>query len=91
MNRKMSLEERQELECEITKILSWTVGSDYAKEILEHKECDDNGKNVGPTLMAYIVQDVIETSAWEDQGYYSTDDVRLGIGRVLMNRLNISC
>ena len=39
--------------------------------------------------MQEIIEDVMETSAWEDEGYYNEDDIRLAIGRVLMGRLGI--
>lgn len=39
--------------------------------------------------MEDIIQNVLETSAWEDEGYYNEDDIRLAIGRELMARLRI--
>lgn len=36
-----------------------------------------------------IIQNVLETSAWKDEGCYTDDDIRLAIGRELMVRLGI--
>lgn len=36
--------------------------------------------------MEDVIQNVMETSAWEDEGYYNDDDIRLAIGRELMAR-----
>lgn len=80
----MNKEERMEIERLITKIFSDATTSDYARYMLESEdECTEN------TLMEDIIQNVLETSAWEDEGYYSEDDVRLAIGRELMARLGV--
>lgn len=52
------------------------------KYILEQEDAEN-------TLMEDIIQNVLETSAWEDEGYYNEDDIRLAIGRELMARLRI--
>ena len=39
--------------------------------------------------MEDVINDVLEASAWEEEGYYNEDDIRLAIGRVLAHRLNV--
>lgn len=82
--RKMTKEQKREIEALVYKIMSNATGGDYVTSILESEdECTEN------TMMEDIIQNVLETSAWEDEGYYSEDDVRLAIGRELMARLGI--
>lgn len=84
MKRKMTKAERKEIEQLVYQIFSKSVTSDYARYMLESEdECTEN------TLMEDIIQNVLETSAWEDEGYYNDDDVRLAIGRELMARLGV--
>ena len=40
--------------------------------------------------MEDVIKNVKETSAWEDEGYYNDDDIRLAIGRELTARLGIT-
>lgn len=82
--RKMNKEQREQIELEIAKIMQNAVSSEYSTYILEQ---EDNA--TGNTLMEDIVQNVMETSAWEDEGYYNEDDIRLSIGRELMTRLGV--
>lgn len=82
--RKMNKEQREQIELEIAKIMQNAVSSEYSTYILEQ---EDN--TTGNTLMEDIVQNVMETSAWEDEGYYNEDDIRLSIGRELMTRLGV--
>ena len=81
--KSMTVEERKQIEREITEIMRSAVSDDYARYILEHEDETEN------TLMEDIIQDVLETSAWEDERYYNEYDIRLAIGRELMNRLKI--
>ncbi len=37
-----------------------------------------------------IANDAIECSSYEEDGLYNEDDIRLAIGRVLINMMNIS-
>lgn len=82
--RKMSSEERKQIELEVTSIMRSAVSSEYARYILE-----DGSDDIGVTLMDEIVQDVMESSAWDDEGYYNEYDIRFAIGRCLMCRLGI--
>ena len=83
--REMTKTERNEIEFEVSEIMRSAVSSEYARYILEQE--DDV---TGNTFMEDVVQNVMETSAWEDEGYYNDDDIRLTIGRELMARLGIS-
>lgn len=82
--RKMKKEEKKLIEIEITQAMRNAVGSDYARYILE-----DKGEDGESTIMEDVIDDVMCASAWEDEGFYNDDDVRLAIGRVLMDRLGI--
>ena len=81
--REMSKEELKLISYEITGIMTIATSDEYARYILEHE--DENGTS----LMEDIIQNVLETSAWEDEGYYNEYDIRLAIGRELMSRLGI--
>lgn len=82
--REMTISERKEIEGLVYEIFSKAVTSDYARYMLEEEdECTEN------TMMEDIIRNVLATSAWEEDGYYSDDDVRLAIGRELMARLGV--
>ena len=81
--REMSKEEFKLISYEITGIMTIATSDEYARYILEHE--DENGTS----LMEDVIQNVLETSAWEDEGYYNEYDIRLAIGRELMVRLGI--
>ena len=83
--RKMTKIKRKEIEFEISEILQNTVSDEYSKYILEQK--DDI---TGNTFMEDIVKNVMETSSWENEGYYNSSDIKFAIGRELMARLGIS-
>ena len=80
----MTKEERKQIEYEITEVMRSAVSSEYARHILEHED-----KETENTLMEDIIQNVLDTSAWEDEGYYNEDDIRFAVGRELMTRLGI--
>ena len=82
--RKMNKEEKKIIENEIRMIMQKSVSSDYARYILEH---EDSWTEI--TIMQEIIEDVMETSAWNEEGYYNEDDIRFAIGRVLIERLGI--
>ena len=82
--RKMNKEQRKQIELEIAKIMQNAVSSEYSAYILEQEN-----DTTGSTLMEDFIQNVMETSAWEDEGYYNEDDIRLSIGRELMTRLSV--
>ena len=80
--REMNAQERKQIEREVTEIMRSATSDEYARYILEHEVN-------GTSLMEDIIQNVLETSAWEDEGYYNEFDIRLAIGRELMTRLGI--
>lgn len=82
-SKKINLEKRKEITFEITKILCMSTG-EYARHILE--QYDERSEQ---TFMDAVVANIMETSAWKDEGYYNDDDIRLAIGRELMVRLGI--
>lgn len=83
--RKMNNEERKQIELEIYKVVRLAVGNEYARDILEHE--NEETEN---TFMEDVIENVLETSSWEDDGYYNEDDIRLAIGRILIDRLGIN-
>ena len=87
--RKMTREDKRNIEREIYQIMRSATGSDYARCILEDKEKDEEYGYTGNTFMEDVIENVLETSAWDDDGYYNEDDIRLAIGRVLIDRLGI--
>ena len=80
--RKMTKTERKEIEFKVSEIMRRAVSSEYTRYILEQE--DDVTEN---TFMEDVIKNVMETSAWEDEGYYSDDDIRLAIGREFVARL----
>ena len=83
--RKMCEKDRKLLEREIAETMLRSVGSDYVKYILEDKGEDGESD----TFMEAVIDDVMCSSAWDEEGYWNFDDIRLSIGRVLMDRLGI--
>ena len=82
--REMTKEKRKEIEAEVRQILQLSVGDDYVRDVLEHES-----EETGSTFLNDVIEDVMETSAWDDEGYYNEEDIRLSIGRTLMARLGI--
>lgn len=76
-NGRKRINSRDFLE-ELRQILASAVGSDYASYIAS----DDD-------FFAAVKENVEETSAWQDEGFYMDDDIRLAVGRVLMDKLGI--
>lgn len=66
----------EELRNDVRRIFAESVSTEYTKIILDKIEDD-------------IVSDVVETSAYEEDGSYNDDDIRLAIGRVLINKMGI--
>lgn len=83
--RKMTKIKQKEIEFGISEILQSAIGDEYSKYILEQK--DDI---TGNTFMENVVKNVMETSAWKNEGYYNSSDIKFAIGRELMTRLGIS-
>ena len=66
---------------ETERVMRKSIGSDYVGVIL------DRETGSGDTIFELIKEDVEETSAWEDEGVYNEDDIKLAIGRVLSERM----
>lgn len=81
--RQLKKEEKKIIENEIRMIIQSAVSSEYARYILEHK--NEGTEN---TFIDDVIEDVMCTSAWDEE-YYNDDDIRLSIGRVLWDRLDI--
>ena len=84
--RKVNKEEKKIIENKIRMIIQSAVSSEYARYILEHE--NEETEN---TFMDDVIEDVMCASAWDEEGYYNNDDIRLSIGRVLIDRLGIDC
>lgn len=72
--RKITEEQRKELKNDIVNIMNRAISSEYINKILnQHDYISDE------TLIDAVIKNVLETSAWEDEGYYNEDDIRLAI------------
>lgn len=80
--RKVTEEQRKELENDIINIMNKAISSEYINKILNQYDYTSD-----ETFIDAVIIDVLETSAWEDEGYYNEDDIRLAIGRELVTRL----
>lgn len=83
-NKKVNLKKKKEIEFEIKKILCRAVSSEYTRYILN--QYDERSEK---TFMDAVIVNIMETSAWKEEGYYNEDDIRLAIGRELVARLGI--
>ena len=82
--RIMSNKEKRIIQIKIRIIMRYAVSDEYVRHTLEHE--NEETEN---TFMDDVIDDVMCTSAWDEEGYYNDDDIRLSIGRVLMERLGI--
>lgn len=82
--RKMTAKERKIIEGEIRSILARAVSWEYERYIREH-----HNEEFENSFMDDVIEDVMCSSAWDDEGYYNDDDIRLAIGRELIRRLEI--
>lgn len=80
--RKITEKQRQELENEVSNIMNRAISSEYINKILNQYDYTSD-----ETFMDAVISNVLETSAWEDEGYYNENDIRLAIGRELVARL----
>lgn len=63
---------------EVRLVLAGAVSTYYAYKIIESED-----------FLPWVKQEVEETSAWNDEGYYNEDDIRLAIGRYCMYKMGI--
>lgn len=80
--RKVTEEQRKELENDIINIMNKAISSEYINKILNQYDCTS-----AENFLDAVITNVLETSAWEDEEYYNEDDIRLAIGRELVARL----
>lgn len=82
--RVMPKMERKDMVKVVHQIMRSATTSDYASYILEAED-----EKTNRTFVDAVIDDIICTSAWKEEGYFSDDDVRLSIGREFMDRLGI--
>ena len=82
--RIMTSDERRELRYNIRSTLNHAIVSDYLESILNSEDHE-----TGESFVDAVIDDVKTNSAWHDDGYYSSDDIRFAIGRELMARLGV--
>ena len=75
--------DRMYLQATILYILSQSMDDDMAIRVADTKD------RRGITFMDAVIKDVAETSAWEAEGVYNDDDIRLAVGRVFADRLGV--
>lgn len=80
--RKITEEQRKELKNDIVNIMNRAISSEYINKILNQYDYISD-----ETFIDAVIKNVLEISAWEDEGYYNEDDIRLAIGRELVARL----
>lgn len=69
---------------EVESIMRQSISTDYVGEILDTVYLPYSGDIATTTVYESIKRDVEETSAWADEGNYNGDDIKLAIGRVLI-------
>lgn len=52
---------------------------------------DDYVYDIRRAILDEVVADVVETSAFKENGTWNDDDIKLAVGRVLMKRLGLEC
>lgn len=62
---------------------------EIALMLLRNAISDEYVRPIWDAIRHDVIDDVKETSAWEDEGYFNEDDVRLAIGRAFCNILEI--
>lgn len=65
---------------------------EYARWIMERLLvlCDEeNARRIHDAIVDDVIEDVYETSAWQEFGELNASDVDLAIGRVMTERLGI--
>lgn len=67
----------RDIQADTQTLLSDAASDEYARPIMEHIYRD-------------VADDVLECSAYKEEGEYNIDDVKLAIGRILMDKLGIT-
>ena len=84
MGKNLTVKELKQIENDVLRVLGAATTDEYAKNILNHYD-----ETAEETIMDSIINDVLVSSDWEKNGYYSYDDIRLAIGREIMNSIGI--
>ena len=71
------------LRAEFFRMLTSTVDDECARRILDSENKD------GETFIDNAIEDFLGASDFQEKGRWNDDDIRLSIGRVLKERLNI--
>lgn len=82
--REMNESAKKTIEALTKRLMLESISDDYLSRILNHYD-----GLTEETFMDAVIRDVMETSAWEEEGYFNEDDIRLAIGREFIARLGI--
>lgn len=52
---------------------------------------DEYRYDIRKAILDDVVADVVETSDFRENGHWNEDDIKLAVGRVLMNKLGLEC
>ena len=74
----------EQLENDVRLILQESVSDEYVNCILDNYDHETQ-----QTFIESVIQDMIDTSAWKDEGIYSDSDIRYAIGREFVSRMGI--
>ena len=82
--RTMNSFEKNKIEREVKRILQSSVSDAYSDFILEAYDSE-----TAQTFLESVVQDIIETSACNEEGCYNDSSIRYAIGREFMARMGL--
>ena len=63
------------------------IGQDVRKEF--KRLLNDHAEELQENIINYAIDNVFETSAIQDEGYYNNDDVKLACRRAIVDNLKI--
>ena len=71
------------------KVEAWEEIKEIAQEYLSEAMTEEYATYLTDSrqFMNYVAEDVFESSAWEDEKYFNDDDVRMAIGRVILDKM----
>lgn len=79
----------RDIQHEAALLLEVAMGNEYAAKLVTTVSTDDPYQDEYNAFVHELRNDVEESSAWNDNGVYNLDDVRLAIGRVLLRKFKI--
>lgn len=65
------------------------IRKDVERDIKTHFKKFFTEYNLPDNVLNYAIDDVMETSAIEDEGFYNLSDISLGCQRALINKMGI--